>query len=120
VSDDRSQEQRAAAAEASIESVMDPGAQARREEDDRSRKRAKAERQAFLIGMMQHPVGRIWVKEVLDRFHAFDTRFASVNGLARDVEGTWLLAGEQRCGWWLWEQFDEADPVQASRLRRGA
>jgi hypothetical protein len=119
VSDDPLQ-RRIAAAEASIESVLDPGAAGRREEEDRDRLRAKAERRAFLTHMMQHPIGRVWLKEMLERFHAFETRFASVNGMARDVEGTWLLAGEQRCGWWLWEQLDEADPVVASRLRRGA
>lgn len=108
-----------AIAEAAIEETVDPGAAGRREEAAREHQRIKEQRRAFLIQMMQHPEGRVWLKEVLDRFHAFETRFASVNGMARDVEGTWLMAGEQRCGWWLWEQLDEADPVVASRVRRG-
>ena len=112
-------EERIAVAEASIEATLDPTAQARRDEVDRERKRARETRRAFLIQMMQHPDGRVWLKEMLDQFHAFETRFAAVNGMARDVEGTWLLAGEQRCGWWIWQQLDEADPVVASRLRRG-
>ena len=115
-----SYEERIATAEAAIEQTLDPSAAGRREEDNRERQRAKERRRAFLIQLMQHPEGRVWLKEMLDKFHAFETRFASVNGMARDVEGTWLMAGEQRSGWWLWEQLDEADPVVASRLRRGA
>jgi hypothetical protein len=111
--------ERAAMAEASIEGIMDPGAAERRDEEDRGRLRVKAERKAFIIGLMQHPVGRVWLKEKLDQMHAFETRFASVNGMARDEAGTWLLAGEQRCGWALWCELDDADPVLASRLRRG-
>lgn len=109
---------RIAAAEVAIESVLDPEAASRREEEDRQNLRTKEQERAFLIQMMQHPVGRTWLKKMLDRFHTFETRFASVNGMARDIEGTWLLAGEQRSGWWIWEQLDEADPVQANRLRR--
>ena len=114
-----SYEDKIALADAAIEQALDPEAAARREEDNRQRRVAEERRRAFLIQMMQHPEGRLWLKEMLERWHAFETRFASVNGFARDVEGTWLLAGEQRCGWDLWDQLDKADPVQASRLRRG-
>jgi hypothetical protein len=112
-------EGRIATAEAAIEQTLDPTAQQRREDADRDQKRRKEARRAFLIQMMQHPEGRVWLKELLDKFHAFETRFASVNGMANHAEGTWLMAGEQRCGWWLWEQLDDADPVVASRVRRG-
>ena len=94
MSDDPTYEDRVAAAEASIEGALDPGAQSRRDEDDRVRRRASEQRQAFLIQMMQHPVGRVVLKEMLDRFHAFETRFASVNGMARDVE--WDVAPGRR------------------------
>jgi hypothetical protein len=110
---------RIALAEAAIEQTLDPEAAARREEDARKREIAKDQRRAFLTAIMQHPEGRLWLKELLDKWHAFETRFASVNGMARDVEGTWLLAGVQRCGWQLWEELDEADPLLASRVRRG-
>lgn len=107
-------------AEASIEAITDPGAAERRRESDRDRLRAKAQRRAWLIGMMQHPEGRVWLKEVLDRFHTFETRLAATPGGMSDIPGTFMMAGEQRSGWWLWEQLDEADPVIASRLRRGS
>lgn len=112
--------ERAQEAELATERILDPGAAERRQEEDRDRLRAKAQRKAWLIGMMQHPEGRLWLKEVLDRFHTFETRFASVNGVADHPAGTWMFAGEQKSGWWLWEQLDDADPVIASRLRRGA
>jgi hypothetical protein len=110
---------RIALAEASIEAALDPLAAQRAADDERDRKRADGERKAFLVGLMQNPIGRAWLKELLDEFHAFETRFASVNGYARDEMGTWVLAGEQRCGWKLWTMLDEADPISASRLRRG-
>lgn len=106
-------------ADTSIEDALDPGAAERREDEDRGRKRQHERRRQWLIQIMQHPEGRIWLKEVLDEFHAFETRFAAVNGLAPDQYGTWFRAGVQQCGWKLWEQFDEADPVTASRIRRG-
>jgi hypothetical protein len=106
--------------ETSIEAILDPTAPIQREDDDRARARAKAQRRTFLIGLMQHPEGRVWLKELLDRCHTFETRFASINGYARDDMGTWLMAGEQKVGWSLWEELDDADPVVASRLRRGA
>jgi hypothetical protein len=110
---------RIALAEASIEEALNPGADERRETEERDRKRRIAQRKAFLIQTMQHPEGRLWLKETLDRFHAFETRLAAVNGFARDDLGTFLMLGEQRCGWAIWEQLDEADPVLASRIRRG-
>ena len=111
---------RVAAADAAIEDVLDPGAAAAREEQNREHERARQQRRAFLMQTMQHPEGRKWLKEMLDRFHTFEARMASVNGMAPDPMGTMLLAGEQRCGWWIWEQLDDADPVVASRLRRNA
>lgn len=113
-------EARADEADLAIEQVLDPGAAARRDDEDRTRLRAKEQRRVFLVNLMTIPEGRLWLKEMLDRFHAFETRFAATPGGMRDDAGTWLMAGEQRCGWWLWEQLDEADPVIASRLRRGA
>lgn len=110
---------RAAEADLAIEGVLDPQAAQRRQDEDRDRLRAVAARKAWLIAMMQHPEGRKWLKEVLDHHHTFELRFASVNGFARDIEGTWAMAGEQRAGWWIWQQLDDADPVIASRLRRG-
>ena len=112
-------DERGRVADTSIEEVLDPGAAQRREEEAREHAGIRARRQAWLKQIMQHPEGRVWLKELLDEMHAFETRFASVNGLAPDPYGSWFLAGQQKCGWKLWEQFDEADPVLASRIRRG-
>jgi hypothetical protein len=120
VSDDPSLIGRMAVAEAAIEETLDPGAAARREEAAREHDRTKERRRAFLIQMMQHPEGRLWLREVLERFHTFELRLATTPGGMRDDVGTMMLMKEQACGWWLWEQLDEADPVVASRVRRGA
>jgi len=113
-------ERRVEEAELAIEGMLEPEAARQRQDEDRDRLRAKAARQAWLVGMMQHPEGRKWLKEVLDHFHTFELRFATTQGGQRDDLGTFTLAGEQRSGWWLWQQLDEADPVIASRLRRGS
>ena len=112
-------ESRVREAELAIEGVLEPEAAQRRQDEDRDRLRARADRRAWLIGAMQHPEGRRWLKEVLDHHHTFELRFAATLAGMRDVEGMWIMAGEQRAGWWIWEQLDEADPVIASRLRRG-
>jgi hypothetical protein len=106
-------------ADLALEAVLDPQGVQDREENDRDRKREAAARRTWLINSMQHPEGRKWFKELIDRTRAFETRFASINGYARDDMGTWFLAGQQKVGWGVWEELDEADPVLASRLRRG-
>ena len=104
---------RAEEAAMAVENLLDPGAGERREGEDRARARRLAQRKAFLIATMQNPEGRVWLKELLAEFHAFEARFATVPG-----ERTFFFAGEQRCGWHLWQMLDAADPVVASRLRR--
>jgi hypothetical protein len=106
---------RAVLADVSIEDALDPGARARREDEERERDRRLARRRQFLVQLMQNPEGRLWIKELLEAFHAFETRVA----LPGDIPGTFLFLGVQKAGWQIWEHFDDADPVLASRIRRG-
>lgn len=60
---------------------------------------------------------RAFIREFLDDCHAFEPRFAST-GYSPDPYGTFLYAGEQKAGWHLWAQLDEAAPELASLMRR--
>jgi hypothetical protein len=98
----------------SVRDHLNPTERERETEEALAERRAKEMRRAFLVHAMQHQHGRLWLKEVLDRLHTFDTKFANVTG-----ERTWFFAGEQKAGWDIWADLDEADPVLASALRRG-
>lgn len=72
----------------------------------------------LLVRLLSDPDTRQWLWEILDASHCFEARIAAVNGYAPDPIGTWLMAGEQKVGWWIWEQLDEAAPMLASQMRR--
>jgi hypothetical protein len=99
-----------------IEDVVRPGDRQKREDAERAAKRRIEERRKFLVQLMQNPEGRIWIKELLEAFHTFETRIPAFTG---DIPATFQYLGVQLAGWQLWQHFDDADPVLASRIRRG-
>jgi hypothetical protein len=101
------------------EQVYDPeGPHERTEAEIEAEKRAE-DRRMLLIRLLSDQDIRQWLWEVvIDAGHAFETRMGSVGGYAHDPIGTWLMAGEQKLAWWIWEQLDAASPDLASLMRR--
>lgn len=97
--------------------LYDPDAPAQRSEEQKALDKAKEERRLLLIGLLGDENIRQWLWEIIDQGHAFEVRIAST-GYSPDPIGTWLMAGEQRLAWWIWEQLDEASPELAGLMRR--
>jgi hypothetical protein len=87
-------------------------------EAEKGRKEKVDLRQRFLIQLMQNPLFREWLMELLVGFRTFEKPFGvGPNGFPNN-RATDYQDGLRAAGWHLWTAFDDVVPELASLMRR--
>lgn len=91
------------------------------ERDDKLQKEAdlrKEQRRAFLLRLLNDPLGRDWIWGLLREFGTFEMIFgASINGVP-DPHAHAYYRGRHSAGWRIWTELDDLAPDLTSLMRR--
>lgn len=77
-------------------------------------------RRLFLARLMENPLFREWLIDVLTQLRTFEQPFGISPAGFPDPLATQYQMGMKAAGWYLWTMFDDLAPELASLMRREA